>query len=62
MKDKQLRNLDLILGSHWRGLKGFEAREFAFVFFKDTFIEAGDSETRKGLALKKQQESPGWAV
>ena len=26
--------------------------------YKDTFVKAGDSETRKGLAEKKQQETP----
>ena len=27
-----------------------------------TFIKAGDSETRKGSAWRKQQGSPGWAA
>ena len=26
------------------------------------FIKAADSDTRKGLAYKKQQESPGWVA
>ena len=30
--------------------------------YEGTSIKAGDSDTRKGLALKKQQESPGWAA
>ena len=30
--------------------------------YEDTFIKAGDNETRKGSAQKKQQESLGWAA
>ena len=30
--------------------------------YEDTFIKAGDSETRTGLALKKQEESLDWAA
>ena len=29
---------------------------------EDVFLQAGDSETRKDLTLKKQQEIPGWAA
>lgn len=30
LREKQIRNLDLILRKHWRGVKGFEAREFKY--------------------------------
>ena len=30
--------------------------------YKDIFIKAGDNETRKGQAQKKQQENLGWAA
>ena len=30
--------------------------------YEGTFIKAGDSEIRKGLAQKKQQDSLGWAA
>ena len=30
--------------------------------YEDPFIKAGDGETRKGLAQKRQEENLGWAA